>query len=100
VGAGYMVFYQALMIWCKNLYPEEQRGQLEGVRLLFYVCVPMVFGPVIANPVIKTFGGTITLSYATGLITGHSPSVELFYVALAAAVLTFIPLYFAHKLQK
>jgi len=100
VGGGYMVFYQALMIWCKNLYPEEQRGQLEGVRLLFYVCVPMVFGPVIANPVIKAFGQPVTLYYDGVGIGGHSPSVELFYVALAIAALTFIPLFFAHRLQK
>lgn len=100
VGGGYMVIYQALMMWCKNLYPEEQRGQLEGVRLFFYVCIPMVLGPAIANPVIKNLGQAITLYYDGVGVPGFTPSKELFYVAAAVAVLTFIPLFFAYKQEK
>ena len=100
VGGGYMVIYQALMMWCKNLYPEEQRGQLEGVRLFFYVCIPMVLGPAIANPVIKNLGQAITLYYDGVGVPGFTPSKELFYVAAAVAVLTFIPLFFAYKYEK
>lgn len=95
-----MVIYQALMMWCKNLYPEEQRGQLEGVRLFFYVCIPMVLGPAIANPVIKNLGQAITLYYDGVGVPGFTPSKELFYVAAAVAVLTFIPLFFAYKYEK
>lgn len=97
VGGGYMVIYQSLMMWCKNLYPEEQRGQLEGVRLFFYVCIPMVLGPAIANPVIKNLGQAITLYYDGVGVAGFSPSKELFFVAAATAALTFIPLYFAKR---
>ncbi|HKL94161.1 MAG TPA: MFS transporter [Clostridia bacterium] len=100
VGGGYMVFYQALMIWCKNLYPEEQRGQLEGVRLFFYVCIPMVLGPAIANPVIKNLGKPVTLLYDNVPIDGFAPSIELLYVSIAVAFLTFIPLYIAYRYQK
>lgn len=100
VGGGYMVIYQALMMWCKNLYPEEQRGQLEGVRLFFYVCIPMVLGPAIANPVIKNLGQSITLYYDGVGVPGFTPSKEIFYVAAAVASLTFIPLVFAHLQEK
>jgi len=100
VGGGYMVIYQSLMMWCKNLYPEEQRGQLEGVRLFFYVCVPMVLGPAIANPVIKNLGKAITLYYDGVGVPGYTPSKELFYVAAAVAALTFIPLFFAYLQEK
>lgn len=100
VGGGYMVIYQALMMWCKNLYPEEQRGQLEGVRLFFYVCIPMVLGPAIANPVIKNLGKAITLYYDGVAVPGYTPSKELFYVAAAVAALTFIPLVFAYLQEK
>jgi len=100
VGGGYMVIYQALMMWCKNLYPEEQRGQLEGVRLFFYVCIPMVFGPAIANPVIQNLGQRITLYYDGVAVPGFTASKELFFVAAAVAVLTFIPLFFAYKQEK
>lgn len=97
LGAGYMVFYQALMIWCKNLYPDEQRGQLEGVRLFFYVCIPMVFGPVIANPVIENLGKSIVNEYG---VSGFAPTDVLLYVAAGVALLTFIPLFFVWKYLK
>lgn len=100
VGGGYMVIYQALMMWCKNLYPEEQRGQLEGVRLFFYVCIPMVLGPAIANPVIQSLGKHIIIDYDGVGIAGFAPSKELFYVAAAVALLTFIPIYMASRYQK
>ncbi len=100
VGTGYMVIYQSLMIWAKNLYPESQRGQLEGVRLFFYVCVPMVLGPAIANPVIEKLGKAITIEYESGSVAGFAPSAELFYVAIAVAVLTFIPIYLAYRYTK
>lgn len=100
VGGGYMVIYQTLMMWCKNLYPENQRGQLEGVRLFFYVCIPMVLGPAIANPVIKSLGKEITLFYDGVGVSGFTPSMELFYVAAAVAALTFIPIYIAYRYQK
>lgn len=100
VGGGYMVIYQTLMMWCKNLYPESQRGQLEGVRLFFYVCIPMVLGPAIANPVIKALGKPITLFYEGVGVPGFTASKELFYVAAAVAALTFIPIYFAWRYLK
>jgi MFS family permease len=100
VGGGYMVIYQTLMMWCKNLYPENQRGQLEGVRLFFYVCIPMVVGPAIANPVIKSLGKEITIYYDGVGVLGSTSSLELFYVAAACAALTFIPIYIAYRYQK
>lgn len=100
VGGGYMVIYQTLMIWCKNLYPEEQRGQLEGVRLFFYVCIPMVLGPAIGNPVIKNLGKPISIEYPTGVQDGFAPSAELFAIAAIVALLTFVPIYFASREQQ
>jgi MFS family permease len=100
IGGGYMVIYQALMMWCKNLYPETQRGQLEGVRLLFYVCIPMVLGPAIANPVIESLGKQITIYYDGVGVSGYAPSMELFLVASAVAILTFIPIYLAYRYEK
>lgn len=100
IGGGYMVVYQSLMIWCKNLYPEEQRGQLEGVRLFFYVCIPMVLGPAIANPVIENLGKAITVTYETGEVGGFAASPILFYIAAAVAVLTFVPVFFAGRIAK
>ena len=55
-GCGYILTLQSLTAWMKNLYPEDQRGQFEGIKQVFYVAMPMVFGPMIAAPVINTWG--------------------------------------------
>lgn len=77
--------------WSKNLYPEAQRGQFEGVRIIFYVLVPMVLGPSGASFVIERFGVPVTINGAAGM----SPSNVLFYIAAALSLLTLVPLYFA-----
>lgn len=92
VGAGYMCVYQSLMVWVKNLYPEEKRAQFEGIRLLFYVCIPMLIGPAIGSPIIKAFGNPMVNSYGE---TGYSATAPLFFIAAGLAILTFIPIYFA-----
>lgn len=40
----------------KNLYPQEQRGQFEGIKQIFFVCIPMIAGPAIAAPIINRLG--------------------------------------------
>ncbi|MBQ9145147.1 MAG: MFS transporter [Clostridia bacterium] len=101
IGGGYMCIYQALMIWCKNLYPDSQRGQLEGVRLLFYVCIPMISGPVIADPIVQKLGKYVPeMDYNGVMISGYTPTYVLFGIAAGVALLTFIPIILAHVYQK
>jgi MFS family permease len=94
VGGGYMMVYQTLMVWVKNLYPEDKRAQLEGVRLLFYVCIPMVIGPAIATPIINNWGKPMVNDYGE---KGFSATNILFYISAIFAVLTFIPIYISKK---
>ncbi|HOR17252.1 MAG TPA: MFS transporter, partial [Bacilli bacterium] len=56
VGLGYVLLMQTTMVWCKKLYPENARGQFEGIRIIFFVLIPMVFGPMIADPIIEKYG--------------------------------------------
>lgn len=96
IGVGYMIIFQALTIWCKNLYPEGMRGKMEGVRLLFYVCLPFVFAPLVSNPILEKYGTVITVKYDTGTVEGRAANDILFYVAAGFALLTIIPIVFAH----
>lgn len=97
VGAGYMCVYQTLTVMVKNLYPEDQRAQFEGIRLLFFVCIPMVIGPAIASPIIKSYGLPMVNEYGEA---GFAPTNILLYVSGIVALLTYIPIYFANKQQK
>lgn len=60
LGMGYVLFLQSSTVWGKQLYPEDARGQFEGIRILFFVLIPMVVAPLIANPIIKRAASSLT----------------------------------------
>jgi MFS family permease len=97
VGGGYMCVYQTLMIWVKNLYPEDKRGAFEGIRLLFYVLIPMALGTTIASPIIRSLGVEVVNEFG---VKGYAPTSPLFAIAAAIAFLTYIPIFFAYREQK
>lgn len=93
-GAGYVIILQTLTAWYKNLYPEEQRGQFEGIKQLFFVCIPMIIGPLISNLIIKNYGIYAVVDGEEGMI----PNEILFAVSAVFTLLTFLPLLPAGKL--
>lgn len=86
IGLGYVASIQTYMVWQKKLYPEGQKGQFEGIRILFFVLFPMVAGPLVAQPIFKASGTSEAL-----------PPNGLFLAAAIITVLAIIPLYFATK---
>ena len=101
VGLGYVLLMQTTMVWCKKLYPETARGQFEGIRIIFFVLIPMVFGPMIADPIIEKYGFDCLINYGTdtdpAFLAGKAPTVILFLVSAILVVFTFIPLFIARK---
>ena len=95
-GAGYILVLQALTAWIKNLYPEDQRGQFEGVKQLFFVCVPMIVGPAIATPVINAFGVEKIVNGVAGMVPGNS----LFLISGLVTLLALLPLLPAARMEK
>lgn len=118
-GIGYVVFMQSMTVWMKRLYPEEHRGQFEGIRIMFFVFLPMIAGPLIADPICRRFGEKVyqvvvdgglqfvtapeaqALGYDISKIAeGYLPVNELFVAAAIVSVLSLIPMYFAAKMYK
>ena len=95
-GIGYILVLQALTAWMKNLYPEDQRGQFEGIKQIFFVCVPMIIGPAIATQVINRLGVEMEVSGSVGMVPGPS----LFLVSAVLTLFTLIPLAAAGKRNK
>jgi MFS family permease len=91
---GYVIILQTLTAWFKNLYPVDQRGQFEGIKQLFFVCIPMIIGPTISNIVISNFGVEGVVNGKEGMI----PNEVLFAVSAGLTLLTFLPLLPAGKL--
>ena len=95
-GCGYIMFMQVTSVWMKQLFPEEAKGQFEGFRIIFFVLIPWVVSPLIANPIIKS-NGQIT---DTNGMAAYLPTHVLFLISTGLIVLTFIPLIFASRERK
>lgn len=93
LGTGYVLFLQASSVWGKQLYPEDSRGQFEGIRILFFVLIPMVVAPIFSNPIIKRSGEFID---ENGFVA-YLPTNTLMLAGAAMVLLALIPLHFAKK---
>ena len=92
-GCGYIMFMQVLSVWMKQLFPEDSKGQFEGFRIIFFVLIPWIVSPFIANPIIKSNGKILD---ANGL-EAYLPTHVLFLISTALILLTFVPLVFAAR---
>jgi MFS family permease len=95
-GVGYVLTLQTLTAWIKNLYPADQRGQFEGVKQIFFVCLPMIFGPLIATVIINRFGVQKVVENVSGMV----PNGSLFLVSAVITCFAFLPLIPAYRLNK
>ncbi len=95
VGIGYILFLQTVTVWSKRLYPEDARGQFEGIRIIFYVLIPMVVAPLISNPIIKRSGEFVD-EYG---FTEFLPTNTLFLAGVIVVLLTILPLLAATKVH-
>lgn len=95
VGAGYVLVVQSMTMWVKESYPEESRGQFEGVRVLFFTLIPMIIGTVLGNEIIKNGAGSIVNEYG---ITENIPTESIYFWAALLVVLPLITLVIAGKM--
>ena len=96
IGTGYVLIMQTGMVWVRGLFPEESRGQFEGIRVLFFTLIPMFTGTLIGNAIIK---GTPQDQVLTDVYGNpiDVPQENLFLYAGLMVLLTFIPLFFAWR---
>ena len=92
-GCGYIMFMQVLSVWMKQLFPEESKGQFEGFRIVFFVLIPWVVSPFIANPIIKGNGKILD----TNGLEAYLPTHVLLLITTGLILLTFVPLVFAAR---
>lgn len=76
--------------WLKDLLPEESRGKFLGIRMIFWVMMPMVVGPAIGSWLIQSFGIPTHMGGEAGFI----PVPIIFQVGSIISLLALIPLVF------
>jgi MFS family permease len=96
-GLVWQAFYLAAGIasvaWLKDLLPEQNRGKFLGIRMIFWIAIPMVVGPWIGSQLIQTYGIPTTLNGESGFI----PVPIIFQVGSLVSLLSLIPLYFLRQ---
>ncbi len=80
----------ASVAWLKDLLPEQNRGKFLGIRMIFWIAIPMVIGPWIGSTLIQNFGAPTTLNGQTGFV----PAPIIFQVGSVISLLALIPLFF------
>ena len=89
---GYVGVEQTCVSWMKNLFPTNAHGQYEGIRMIFYVAIPMVFGSMLANFLINNFGAQM----ADGVVINET----VFFIVAGLSMVIIIPSYLANKYVK
>jgi MFS family permease len=85
----------ASVAWLKDLLPEQNRGKFLGIRMIFWIAIPMVVGPWIGAQLIQNYGIPTTLNGQEGFI----PVPIIFQVGSVIALLALIPLFFIRPKQ-
>jgi MFS family permease len=80
----------ASVAWLKDLLPEQNRGKFLGIRMIFWIAIPMVVGPWIGSTLIQNFGIPTTLNGQSGFV----PVPIIFQVGSVISLLALIPLFF------
>ena len=94
VGAGLILFTQSMTMWVKQLFPQDSRGQFEGIRLLSFMLIPMVTGTLIGNAIIRRGDGSVINEFG---IVENIPTEALFQWASVLLIPIVVPLFFASK---
>ena len=85
----------------RDYTPPQDTGKLQGVRMIFSVLLPMVFGPMIGNAINKARNIPLPdLGSADSMTTKYIPAPEIFLVGAIFAALMFILIPILVKITK
>lgn len=101
-GLGMLMFGIVVGASVRDYTPEDRVGAFQGVRMIFYVLLPMVIGPWIGARIINGFSaahamGTYLNDYGESVAV---PVPELFLAAAAVAALAVVPCVAAARIMK
>ena len=80
----------ASVAWLKDLLPEQNRGKFLGIRMIFWIAIPMVIGPWIGSTLIQNFGVPTISNGQAGFI----PPPIIFQVGSIISLFALVPLLF------
>ncbi len=94
--AGYGLLGIQLNSTVRDYTPEDKTGLFQGIRMIFFVLIPMLLGPQIGKTVCNAVGSGEYIDASTGL-TQSEPCKEMFLAAGIVAVFILIPVLILRK---
>ena len=98
---GYLVLTIQFGASVRDFTPPEKTGLFQGIRMIFFVLIPMVVGPAIGDYACRSAGATyeqINIVAGEEVITKLSvPDAKMFIYSAVVAALVFIPLFLLRK---
>lgn len=94
---GWALFSIAMNASVRDFMPEGKVGVFQGIRIIFFVLIPMIVGPFIGNLVCRISSVTYTNEY--GVVTS-APGSVMFWAAAAVAIFILIPVMLLRKKEK
>lgn len=92
--AGYGLMGILLNSTVRDYTPEDKAGLFQGIRMIFFVLIPMLVGPAIGDGVCKIVSGA---TFVENGIEKYEPCAEMFLAAGVVAILSFIPIIILRK---
>ena len=84
----------------RDYTPANDAGKLQGVRMIFFVLIPMLLGPTIGNAINESANIPLTDAGADAMTTHFIPAPEIFLTASLVSLLIFALIPVLSKLTK
>ena len=91
---GYIVLTIQFGASIRDFTPPEKAGLFQGIRMIFFVLIPMVVGPKIGEIACKSAAASYINEYG---IKTDVPDAKMFLYSAVVAMLVFIPLIILRK---
>jgi hypothetical protein len=91
---GYVVLGILFNASVKDFIPVGKAGLFQGIRMIFFVLIPMVLGPAIGDIACRSSMITYINEYGVETIV---PAKSMFLYAAVVSILTLVPLFFLIK---
>lgn len=98
---GYLVLTIQFGASIRDFTPPEKTGLFQGIRMIFFVLIPMVVGPAIGDYACRSAGATYTQE---NIVAGEKvitelavPDAKMFLYSAIVAAIVFIPLFLLRK---
>ncbi len=97
---GYILISALSGALTRDYTPETEAGKMQGVRMIFSVLLPMIFGPMIGNAINKAANIPLENPGLDIMTTEYVPAPEIFLAGALFALLIFAVIPFLVKLRE